>query len=395
MASPGTTRLRRRRGRPLIAALVVAAVVAWALPVSAADAGGTDASDARASLSQSLEAPASPTIGDPLELHLRVEHPPETTASVDPQLERSRWELTGERSSTTSDESGATTRLTLTFQIYRPGETTLAPLEVAVSGSDEDGGQLLRTDPVTVTVASVLGDDAEANFQGPRPPRSVWRRDMTLVWAGGGVLAVLVGGLAFLFLRREEDEEERGLQPERPPEEVALEKLASLGESDLLEHGNFMVFYVRMSEALRRYLGRRFGFPGTELTTHEIVEKLRTTSWNGEAELDDIATWLRKTDLVKFSGRIPSTDEAQGALERAVWLVGETHTRPASDPTDVDDADDREADGGAADGGEADDARSSSEVEGETTDESPPADEDPDAPYRPADGAESTPDEEQ
>ena len=315
--------------RPLSAGLgaLVLVALAWR-PAVAADAGrGTpsEPSATDASLSQTFEPPEKPRVGDPLELQLRIDHPPKTSVHVEPDLEGSRWELSEKKRSTLqSAESEHATRMTLIFQVFRPGETTLDPFDVVVSDRTGDKHRL-RTEPVRVRIESVLADVEQPSFQGPRPPRPVWRRDTTLAWVGGGLVLAMVFGLALLAMFRTEEPEPE--ETERPPEDVAREKLERLRSSDLLEHGDFMVFYVRMSEAVRRYLGRRFGFPGTELTTHEIVERLESPTWHGDIELDDIADWMRAVDLVKFTGIMPSAAEARELLDRAFDIVEETHVR--------------------------------------------------------------------
>ena len=50
--------------------------------------------------------------------------------------------------------------------------------------------------------------------------------------------------------------------PPRPPWEVALEELEALRHAHLLEEQRYAEHFDRTSDALRRYLGARFGFVG-------------------------------------------------------------------------------------------------------------------------------------
>ena len=58
--------------------------------------------------------------------------------------------------------------------------------------------------------------------------------------------------------------------PPRPPEEVALEKLGAVKTSGMLERGEIKEFHISVSEAIREYLGGRYGFDSLELTTEEL-----------------------------------------------------------------------------------------------------------------------------
>lgn len=316
-------RTRQRRivrgflGTLLAAGLILGGELAAEPGDTGAASERTGAVDAR--LTQTFQSPDKPEIGDRLDLLLKVTHPAETEVSVNPILDESRWRFIGTRRERVKTEEHVETDLTLSFQVFRPGKTTLPALEVAVARKGATEPTTLETEPVTVTIASTVGDVTDPSFRGPRPTRPVWESDYTLAWVGGGILAVALLGL--VVLRRRDDEQTGIIEPSRPPEEVALEQLERLAASDYLAHGDYMIFYVRMSEAVRRYLGRRFGFPGTELTTAEILERLEGRAFAGEIERKEIAEWMRSVDLVKFSGRVPTDREAQEGLERAFEMV--------------------------------------------------------------------------
>src|SRR5690606_36232133 len=101
----------------------------------------------------------------------------------------------------------------------------------------------------------------------------------------------------------------------RPPWEVALEELDEVRHAGLLEAHRYSEYFDRTSDALRRYLGARFGFDGLESTTDEILAALKKQA-AGYVRLDDgaaspyptpgvsfdsIARFLRECDLVKFA----------------------------------------------------------------------------------------------
>jgi hypothetical protein len=73
-------------------------------------------------------------------------------------------------------------------------------------------------------------------------------------------------------------------------------------------------------------VGARWRFGALEQTTEELLGALAEKAPGEPPEL--LGAWLREADLVKYA-RVPiSRDEAEKALERAVWFV--ERTRPAA-----------------------------------------------------------------
>lgn len=314
------------------------------------------------SIDQSFDAPKQPLPGSPLRLELAIDHPRQTRATIDPELEKSRWNLVDSDEQTTADEDRKTTRWTLTFQVFRVGKTTLDPFEIVVT--DENGeSRRFETEPVDVDIRSLLSDDEEPSLQGSRPPAPIWSRDYTLAWIGGGVGAAALLALLLFSPFRKRDESET-IDPSRPPEEVALEQLEALRGSDLVERGAYMLYYVRMSEAVRRFLGRRFDFPGPEWTTSEIIERLEMLAESYPLDVDRIASWMHRVDLVKFSGYVPGADEARRRLDEAIDLVRSTDPIELADDTAETDAPETDAPGDGDDS-----ARESGDDEEARTDE--------------------------
>ena len=82
-----------------------------------------------------------------------------------------------------------------------------------------------------------------------------------------------------------------------------------------------MIYYVRLSEALREYLGKIYGFPGTELTTFEIEQRVKDLKFPNGVAAEDIVSLLQHCDVVKFGGVEPSRAQAADALRRAFSIV--------------------------------------------------------------------------
>jgi len=226
----------------------------------------------------------------------------------------------------------------MTFQVFRVGPATLQPIEIVVANDDGETSRR-QTDPESIRIHTALEEDGPWELHPAAPPHAVWRSNSTIAWIGGGAAAALALGWAAVVLFRRDEKRRPEPAPAKPPETEALERLDALRQSDLLERGDFMVFYVRLSETVRRYLGRRFGFPGTEWTTAEIVERLEEVVWRGDIELEQIAEWMRGVDLVKYSGQLPASESARRRLEEAYEIVRETEPPRAASASPSDDED--------------------------------------------------------
>jgi hypothetical protein len=120
--------------------------------------------------------------------------------------------------------------------------------------------------------------------------------------------------------------------PPRVPWEVALERLHEARHAGLLETARFGEFFDRVNDAVREYLGARFGFDGLESTTHEMLGALARIP-HLSLPMPEIAGFLRQCDLVKFADMTPTLDECQRALAQAEAMVSATMPRSAQGAT--------------------------------------------------------------
>ena len=119
--------------------------------------------------------------------------------------------------------------------------------------------------------------------------------------------------------------------PPRPPWEVALERLDETRHAGLLKTKRFAEFFDRVNDAVRQYLGARFGFDGLESTTDETLAALRRAP-HFSISIAEIAVFLQHCDLVKFADLTPSLDDCENALREAEHLVRDTMPTPTAQP---------------------------------------------------------------
>ena len=135
--------------------------------------------------------------------------------------------------------------------------------------------------------------------------------------------------------------------PRRPPWELALEQLDEVRHAGLLDARRHAEYFDRVSDAVRGYLGARFGFDGLESTSDEILAALRkqaggfvrletamidaTEPANARAgapspgvPIDEIRRFLGDCDLVKFANLKPAPEQCSSALMLGEHIVRST-----------------------------------------------------------------------
>jgi len=264
--------------------------------------------------------PMRARVGDLLELKLRVDQADDATID---------WPVFHPDSLTfyliSVDSQGMLPQERLfRLALYDTGKYLLPPLPVVLHTAGVT--ETLYTRHCEVEIVSVLPDTASTPraIKGLRWLPFTWRD--VLDWARWLLLAAL-GVVAVILYRRYR----RKRRPEefKPPEivlpahELALGELIELRDKRLPERGMLKEFFTALSEILRRYMERRYGFPALEMTTWDLDQEL---TGDGYAPIlrDESLILLRESDLVKFAKYIPPLENCDEQLERAFRIVDAT-----------------------------------------------------------------------
>jgi hypothetical protein len=212
----------------------------------------------------------------------------------------------------------------------KPGRHTLVlpPFPVALSRANGEI-ETACTRPHVIVVEDPTSSTPDPKPQPnppPRPQREEWTAlKKGLLYGAVGVAAGLL--LAYLVYKwRSRPRAAVPPPPPRPPWEVALERLDEIRHAGLLELERFQEYFDRVNDAIRAYLGARYGFDGLESTTDEILKALK------HASIDDLAlpfvlSFCEECDLVKFANVTPSLDSCKRVLEAAERIVRSTTPR--------------------------------------------------------------------
>lgn len=227
----------------------------------------------------------------------------------------------------TRDEAGggAVTKLSIPF-VPLPAdagrhEMTLPPVPIAVARAS---GEIVTvcTKPHPIRVEDPTANEPDPKVK-PNPPPRAQREDWeaarrVAIGVALGAVATVLGLLALRWWRRR-PRVVKG-PPPKLPWVLALEELSAIRRSSLLADGKTDEFYDRVSDAVRKYLGGRYGFDGLEATTDEM----RNTLYRVRPPIKgigEILRFLEECDLVKFARVVPTDKDCIEALDRGEAIV--------------------------------------------------------------------------
>lgn len=302
----------------------------------------------------------SVALGDAVQATLIAVVPPGDDVSV-PEQAFPGFELL-ERSHQVEVDADEHQRFTFSIQLLAltSGPQRVGPIQVRVVTEDGEVGRA-QSPSASVEVASRLANEPHPELKAPTPPVVVFEDDYTLAWVLGTVVgALVIAGLGFLvavaWMRR--PKRAAPPRPPRPAHEVAEERLAALLAERRrgLSPEQAASFVDRLSDVLREYLGRRFGFQGLESTTDELMIHLGQVELPGVLHAE-VERFLRECDLVKFAEVVPSDsecDQLYAVAERVVERSRRSSDAPArSRPPGAPDAGAKRSDDTPGDGASA------------------------------------------
>ena len=333
------------RGPAALAALVALSSLAAAQPDPGAVSGrgtgtgtGTGQEIDPAMLVEAPAVSAAPSaqevgLGQVFYLFVRVVHQPGMQVNLPASLPLGpAFEESARTDTSRSNPDGTVTReFEIALQAFEVGDLVIPPVPVTYAAHGR--AQEVMTQAVPIVVTGVVGE-GEAELKDIAGPVAVERPDMTLLYVAGTVLgALLLVALVLLARRLWRRRRRRVLArlPEalrRSAHEEALARLDEVEASGALDAEDRKPAYLAMSEALRGYIGRRFGFPALDLTTEEIRRELAARPEVAHLA-DGVCAWLEAGDLVKFANHDASPDEARQALYDARIFIDRTHAGAA------------------------------------------------------------------
>lgn len=169
-----------------------------------------------------------------------------------------------------------------------------------------------------------------------------WKDIVAVFWpyALGSVALIAVLVAAFVLYRRWK--KKRDAKPAPAPElpklpahVVAIDALELIRKEKIYSKGQIKEYHTSITDALRTYLEDAYGIQAHELTSRQIMEKLRYSGVE-EAQLRKLRTILFRADMVKFAKDRPDERDNEDAVLHAIAFVEATKMESESKEDDAD-----------------------------------------------------------
>jgi hypothetical protein len=237
---------------------------------------------------------------------------PEGLQMQPPRLEHAYagWRIAARASSWRRDGDGAHCTLTLHLEQFKPGDIPPPGVVVPVRAGQDTAWQEVAwmrplREPRDVAPPDTL----------PPLPRSAW--PARLRWAAVVLACLLLAALLGRAVQRR-----RRRRAAQPAHVVAL---ARLEEAALPPADRPAERFGHAETVVREYLDARLGLKTLQQTTREVLAACRDLPAEARAALEEL---LRRGELVKFAGQVPTLQECATAVDLARRVIGACAAAP-------------------------------------------------------------------
>jgi hypothetical protein len=199
---------------------------------------------------------------------------------------------------------------------YTVGKHTIPEVVVMYGIKGKADKNNVSVKPLDVAVESVLPKGGTiSDIKDIKPPIGIPEvlRNIIIVIAGIMIISALVWAY-IKFLKR---------KPIKLPHEMAMEELEA-HKGVYARAGDVKLYYIGISDSVRRYIERVFRVRAPEMTTEEFLVSLGSSGSLSAEEKARLREFLGSCDLVKFAKYAPDKDEADAVLNTARKFIEET-----------------------------------------------------------------------
>lgn len=226
----------------------------------------------------------------------------------------------------------------LRFQAFEPKDIlTLPPFFYAI-GTDTIVSDILSFKVMPVELDPSLGNPEDVQsltIHPDAPPVSIPLRwyDYVPDWWYWALIGLALIGLGIVLALMYKKNGPALFTPKYVPTpyEVAIERLQNLKGRRLLEQGQPKAFYTDLIDILRGYLQGRFGINAMEMTSKQILQRVRRTP---EIHLtaSQMEQVLQLADFVKFAAAVPEADQGMRTFNSVQQFIESTRPVPVTPP---------------------------------------------------------------
>ena len=265
------------------------------------------------------------TIGDPVQLRLRIEADENLHIYLDP-IDRSEHEhLEVDKPQVERIESESTPtgkshyEITYPLRAFAVGKHTLPSIIIKYTDADGNGGSIQT--PAYLFEVRAVKPPSDTEMKGIKGPWSVPPNWLFYMLAAFLVI-VAIGAISFVYLRKRAKpmDLQPDVLPQRRPHEIAYEQLNRIEGLNWVAQGEMKIYHTEISHVIRQYIAARYHIPALELTSQELLDRLQSEDIPEEL----VRQFFTDCDLVKFARYSPTKPEAHERMKEARRIVDET-----------------------------------------------------------------------
>ncbi len=193
------------------------------------------------------------------------------------------------------------------------------------------GGKAYKTNPLALKVITMDVDTLHLNqFFPPKDVQDnpfMWEEWSPLFWLSTILLLLIAIGV-YLYLRYKQNKPiiSRILIVKHiPAHQKALTAIDKIKQNRMQNSENQKEYYTQLTDTLRKYIEERFGFSAMEMTSTEIIARLRNTG--DPTMISELRELFNTADLVKFAKHSTLINENDLNLVNAVNFIDQTKTQ--------------------------------------------------------------------
>lgn len=199
---------------------------------------------------------------------------------------------------------------------YYVGRRSIPQIEIRYRQKGGDW-KTLKSDELFFTVESVLPKSSKLtdikDIKDVLYPFSFIKLILWMLGAAAGLWLLIKLLIKLIFKKA----------PPKLPHEAALEEIEAAAKQ-LGAGGNVKEYYVRISDAVRRYIEQVFALKAPEMTTQEFLMSLGDSPKLTPAHKNLLMVFMEACDLVKFAKYTPVRSDIESVFSTAKKFIEDT-----------------------------------------------------------------------
>jgi hypothetical protein len=206
----------------------------------------------------------------------------------------------------------------LTITSFDSGKWKLGPLQLIMQDRTTGNQTVLQTDSVVLEVLPVDVSNMQ-NYHDVKDILDVEVKPNYWLYVAIAASAIVLIILIWLMVKGSKKKKVDLPKPayKGTPLEHALQQIKELEGEDLPAKQQVKLFYTRLSDILRNYFNDRFTVQSSQATSDELMVLL-SVYLQDEKYRTEFYQLLRLSDAVKFAKYIPSTEQNEKAVKKAI-----------------------------------------------------------------------------